>query len=216
MNSLHVFAVENVPQLYEGDGLADLISEHAQLQPGDVVIISSTAVSIVEGQVVVFDRNDDDAFADLVRAQSVRTLRQFDSHVVAETAHGFVCVDAGVSKTAEGNAVLLPRDPDRSAFKMRERIRATTGAEIAVVIGASFERAWRTASVGVALGSSGITPVVQGQCVVDQLAAAACFHTQNEQSLVCVIRGVNPNWFDLRASGVKNAVLRRSTDDHFR
>jgi coenzyme F420-0:L-glutamate ligase/coenzyme F420-1:gamma-L-glutamate ligase len=56
--------------------------------------------------------------------------------------------------------VLLPRDPDRSAHRIRTRLQRDLGVDLAVVISDTFGRAWRTGVVDVAIGISGIRPIL--------------------------------------------------------
>jgi coenzyme F420-0:L-glutamate ligase/coenzyme F420-1:gamma-L-glutamate ligase len=56
--------------------------------------------------------------------------------------------------------VLLPVDPDRSARRIRDGLRARTGAEVAVVISDTFGRPWRRGAVDVAVGCAGIAAVL--------------------------------------------------------
>ena len=58
--------------------------------------------------------------------ESARIVREGHGVLVCETRHGFVCANAGVdlSNAPEDEvAVLLPRDPDGSARRLREALR---------------------------------------------------------------------------------------------
>ena len=79
--------------------------------------------------------------------------------VICETRHGFICASAGVdqSNTPEaGTLVLLPLDPDASAVKLREELRARTGRDVGVIITDSFGRPWRQGTTDVAIGAAGV------------------------------------------------------------
>jgi coenzyme F420-0:L-glutamate ligase/coenzyme F420-1:gamma-L-glutamate ligase len=52
--------------------------------------------------------------------------------------------------------LLLPADPDGSCRALRERFRIATGARVGVLINDSHGRAWRTGTVGVAIGAAGL------------------------------------------------------------
>src|SRR5690606_15782438 len=95
----------------------------------------------------------------LVERESVRVLRRRGDLVISETAHGFVCANAGVdlSNVEQGWAALLPDDPDRSARRIRDALRARAGVEVAVVVSDTFGRTWRRGVTDVAIGSAGIT-----------------------------------------------------------
>ncbi len=111
-----------------------LIAEHAPLLEGDVVVVTQKVVSKAEGRTVPIDPADPDAKRLLAESEAVRVLRRSGDLVVTETRHGFVCANSGVdlSNVAEGWAVLLPEDPDRSARRLRDGLRARTGLEVAV------------------------------------------------------------------------------------
>jgi coenzyme F420-0:L-glutamate ligase/coenzyme F420-1:gamma-L-glutamate ligase len=79
-------------------------------------------------------------------------------------------------------------DPDGSARTLRTRLAALTGAEVGIVIADTFGRPWREGLTNVAIGVSGVSPLVSylGQrdpagrelqatilAVADELASAA-------------------------------------------
>ena len=131
--------------------------------------------------------------------------------IIAETAHGFVCANAGVdaSNASADTVVLLPRDPDASAANLREVLRQrfalADGDAFAVIISDSFGRPWRNGIVNVAIGVSGMAPLVdyRGQidaagyelsasilAVADEVASAAelVMHKLAERP-VAIVRG---------------------------
>ena len=56
--------------------------------------------------------------------------------------------------------LLLPRDPDKSAFKIREKIKREIDVNIGVIINDSVGRAWRNGTIGTAIGISGIPAII--------------------------------------------------------
>ena len=79
--------------------------------------------------------------------------------VIAETAHGFVCANAGVdaSNVDAGSLALLPIDPDATArVASCGSVGSRLGSDLAVVITDTFGRAWRTGVVNVAIGCAGL------------------------------------------------------------
>ena len=151
---------------------------------------------------------------------------------MTETRHGFVCANSGVdlSNVADGWAVLLPEDPDRSARRLRDGLRARTGLEVAVVISDTFGRAWRRGVTDVAIGCAGIRAVVDLRgttdalgrelvsteiCVVDEIASAADLVMGKARGVpVAVVRGVDPAVFG--QGSVADEVVRPYGEDLFR
>ena len=91
--------------------------------------------------------------------EAKRVVRVRAPLVICETQHGFICASAGVdqSNTPEpGTVVLLPADPDASARKLREDLRARTGRTVGVVVTDSFGRPWRQGTTDVAIGAAGV------------------------------------------------------------
>ena len=102
---------------------------------------------------------------ELILQESVEVIRTRPGLIVVEDRRGFVCANAGIDRSnieQNGNdesVALLPVDPDRSARVLRERIKALTGASVAVIINDSHGRAWRQGTVGVAIGVAGLPAI---------------------------------------------------------
>jgi coenzyme F420-0:L-glutamate ligase/coenzyme F420-1:gamma-L-glutamate ligase len=82
--------------------------------------------------------------------------------LIVETRHGLICANAGVDASnvdSVGSVTLLPEDPNASARRIRETIRAQCGAQPAVIVSDSFNRPWRMGSVNVAIGVAGMKPL---------------------------------------------------------
>lgn len=172
MREIRVIAVEGLPEIREGDDLAELVAAKVELQDGDVVVLAQKAVSKAEGRVVrladiepsqrALELAGDDQDARRIEAilrEAKRVVRVRKPLVIAETRHGFICASAGVdsSNASEpGMLVLLPLDPDASAQRIRERLRELTGRGVGVVVTDSFGRPWRQGTIDVALGAAGI------------------------------------------------------------
>jgi coenzyme F420-0:L-glutamate ligase/coenzyme F420-1:gamma-L-glutamate ligase len=195
--------VERLPEIGEGDDLAELIAERAELEDGDVLVVAQKAVSKAEGRVVrLADVEPSERARDLagqedarrhevILRESARIVRSRPPLVISETRHGFVCASAGVDSSnapERETVVLLPLDPDASAERLRERLRELTGAEVGVIVSDSFGRAWRQGTTDVAIGAAGVRPLLDLKgtrdrvgyelhatviAVADQLAGAA-------------------------------------------
>jgi coenzyme F420-0:L-glutamate ligase/coenzyme F420-1:gamma-L-glutamate ligase len=179
---IQLLPVEGLPEIREGDDLAALIAERAELVDGDVLVVAQKAVSKAEGRVVrladvqpsddarELAAGDDPRRLQVILDEAVRIVRTRPPLVIAETKHGFVCASAGVDASnapEPGTVVLLPEDPDTSARRIRDRLRELTGAEVGVIVSDSFGRAWRQATTDVAIGIAGIRPLLDLKGVRD-------------------------------------------------
>jgi coenzyme F420-0:L-glutamate ligase/coenzyme F420-1:gamma-L-glutamate ligase len=179
---IRILPVEGVPEVREGDDLAELIAARAELENGDVLVVAQKAVSKAEGRTVRLAEvepsdearrlagHEDPRRLEVILRESKRIVRTRPPLVIAETRHGFVCASAGVdSSNAPGRetVVLLPEDPDASAARIRERLRELAGVEVGVIVSDSFGRPWRQGTTDVAIGLAGIRPLVDLKGVRD-------------------------------------------------
>jgi coenzyme F420-0:L-glutamate ligase / coenzyme F420-1:gamma-L-glutamate ligase len=229
---ISLLPVEGLPEVSPGDELADLILACATLQDRDVVVITQKVVSKAEGRLVALSPDDPDGRRRLILSESTRVLRERGELIISETRHGFVCANAGVdlSNVAEGQAALLPIDPDRSARHIRDALQARTGLQIGVIISDTFGRPWRVGVTDVAIGCAGVAAVVDLRgtrdvfgrelvateiCVADEIASAAELAKGKTSGVpVVIVRGVERSWF--RESSVKSEIVRPAGEDLFR
>ena len=178
MPTLTIVPVDGMPEVRPGDDLAALLiagiaAAGITLAPGDVLAVAQKVVSKAEGRVRHLDEVVPGPEAERMAAESgkaardiqvvldetVRIVRWKRGVLIVETKHGFVCANAGVDHSNAGardTVVLLPVDPDASATRIREAIRAQTGVDVPVVITDTFGRAWREGHLNVAIGISGL------------------------------------------------------------
>lgn len=224
--------VHGLPEIHPGDDLAGLIAAHCQPAPGDVVVVTQKVVSKAEGRLVAVDPDDPRSHKAHVEAEAVRVLRRRGDLIMTETRHGFVCANAGVdlSNVAEGWAALLPVDPDRSARRIRDGLRARTGLDLGVLVSDTFGRTWRRGVTDVAIGTAGIAGIVDLRgttdalgrelavtevCVADEIAGAAELVMGKSSGVpVAIVRGLDPAW--LRESSVRAEIVRPPGEDLFR
>lgn len=195
-----------LPQVVWPDGSAGV-------RPDDILVISSKIISKVEGQWA--DDRDEAIAADTVRPVASRgDLRIVANHL------GIVMASAGVDRSNTTRVLRLPRDPDASA----RALHAALG--LPVVITDSAGRPWRTGVVDFAIGSAGLTALIDlrgtpdhnGQtlemteiAVVDEIAAAAdLVKGKAARRPVAVVRGL-----DLTGDGRAASLIRDSAEDLF-
>ena len=235
--SLVIHPVHGIPEITVGVDLGSLIGEVCYsadfgLIDGDVLVVTQKIVSKAEGAMVEIDQNDPLSHKPIVEREAVRILRRRGDLIITETKHGFVCANAGIdlSNVARGHAALLPEDSDRSARRIRDRIRGTQGLSVGVIVSDTFGRPWRRGVTDVAIGCAGVAAVVDLRgtedafgrelmvtevCVADELAAAADLVCGKAEGVpVALVRGVDPNW--LRDSSIREEVVRNAAEDLFR
>jgi coenzyme F420-0:L-glutamate ligase / coenzyme F420-1:gamma-L-glutamate ligase len=230
--TLTVIPVTGMTEVRQGDDLARLIARHVDVADGDVIVVTQKIVSKAEGRLVAVDPDDPAARVRLVEQEAVRVLRRRGDLLITETRHGFVCANSGVdfSNVEAGWAALLPEDSDRSARRIRDSLRAETGAEVGVIVSDTFGRTWRQGVTDVAIGCAGVAAVVDLRgttdalgrelqatevCVADEIASAAELVMGKASGVpVAVVRGVNPQW--LRRGSVADEIVRSPAEDLFR
>jgi coenzyme F420-0:L-glutamate ligase len=163
---IEILPVTGIGELRPGDDLAELIAQHAPpLEDGDVLVVTSKAVSKVEGRLIVLDTADEEAREaarqHAIDAEAVRIVASRGTLRIVETRHGLVLAAAGVdlSNVARNELALLPADPDASAHLLRESLRDRLGVEVGVIISDSMGRPWRAGITDTAIGVAGITAV---------------------------------------------------------
>ena len=229
---LEILGVEGLPEIRAGDDLASLIAETADLADGDVVVVTQKIVSKAEGAMVAVDPDDPMSHKPVVEQESVRVLRRRGDLVISETKHGFVCANAGVdrSNVDADQAALLPDDPDKSARRIRDGIKAKAGLDVGVIVSDTFGRPWRRGVADVAIGSAGVRPIldlrgtedasgrelqVTEVAIVDELAAAAELVMGKAENIpVAVIRGGKTAW--LGPGSIQADLIRPPSEDLFR
>ncbi|WP_292427005.1 coenzyme F420-0:L-glutamate ligase [Methanoregula sp.] len=142
---------------------------------GDILILAETAVATAEGNIVQLDTVTPSPHAKELAARyhmDPRTvevvLRESDSVVggipgfLLCMKHGTLLPNAGVdaSNAPPGCIVPLPADPNKSAIRIRNEIEQQCGIKIGVLVIDSRTHAMRLGCSGVAIGSTGITSVI--------------------------------------------------------
>lgn len=246
---IQVIGLPGIPEVKEGDDVASLISEalhKGEIRPAerDVFVVAQKIISKAEGRILRLDSvgpsprarewaaayDKDPRVVEVVLRESKRIVRMERGVLISETEHGFVCANAGVdtSNVEEGTVTLLPKDPDASGGQIRSSLEKYFDVKLAVIVSDTFGRPWREGLVNVALGVSGIAPLIdyRGQkdsrgrplkvtvmAIADELASAAELVMKKSAGIpVAIIRG-----FDYESSDGSGQELIRSAElDLFR
>jgi coenzyme F420-0:L-glutamate ligase/coenzyme F420-1:gamma-L-glutamate ligase len=241
-------------EILPGDDLAEklrLALQHQKLslKAGDILVIKHKVVSKAEGQMVRLDDvkpsraahawastyDGDDRLVELAMSESRRIVRKKmignRGILITETHHGFVCANSGVDvSNVDGgaHAVLLPRDPDRSAARLRSSIKKKFGVSVPVIITDSFGRPWREGLTEVAIGVAGMKPLADhrgkrdphgyllhasAEAVADELACAAGLVCGKlNRTPFCIVRGFSYQG----GRGTGRELIRARKNDLFR
>jgi coenzyme F420-0:L-glutamate ligase/coenzyme F420-1:gamma-L-glutamate ligase len=233
---LTIVPIEGIGEVHAGDELAVLFADAAAaqgtpLEKGDCLVVTQKVVSKVEGRLVPLDPDDLEARRALVESESVRIVRRRGDLIISETAHGFICANAGVdlSNVEAGHAALLPPYPDRSAKHIRDALAARAGVDVAVIVSDTFGRAWRRGLTDVAIGVHGIAAVVDLRetpdalgrvlhvtevAIADEIAAAAELVMGKAAGIpAAIVRGLDPAWL---GPGSYRDLVRPAAEDLFR
>ena len=200
---IHVFPIKSIPEIREGDSLAEIFSSKFSFEDGDVIAVCSTIVSKAEGRMI---RVEDMAPS----PEAVRIARLVDKDprlvqavldesdeiilekpfLLVKAKFGNICVNAGIdgSNVRPGHILLPPSNPDRSAERIMKELKKITGKRVGVIITDTNGRCFRRGVVGFAIGISGVQAMkdwrmerdiygreleVTVECVADEIAAFA-------------------------------------------
>ena len=159
-----------------------------KLQDNDILVLAQKIVSKAEGRMVDLatvtpsqqaidlaqKADKDPRIVELMLQESNEVLRVRAGTIVVEHKLGFICANAGIDHSnvsplpqgegpgvrAEEYVLLLPENPDKSASKIRANMESLTNKKVGILIIDSHGRAWRTGTVGVSIGISGIPGLV--------------------------------------------------------
>ena len=231
MNEIRIIPIEGIPEIKVDDNLAEITFDvlnknEIGIEKNDIFIVTQKIVSKSEGM----ERNlSNYEFEELLQSESKKIIRKRGDLVITKTKHGFICANAGIDKSnvKKNSALLLPEDPNKSAYKFRKIFESLANLPIAVIVSDTFGRAWRKGQVNFAIGSSGISPIESyiGKldsfnnelnateiAVIDELASAAELVMKKTIDVpIALIRGVDYKKSKLDAS----ELIRDDNEDFF-
>ncbi len=243
---------DNIPKII----LDAIKTENISLENGDILVIAQTIISKSLGRVrdLTNIKPSKKAFEiyetitlkaksqgipfkspELIQAilDESKEIIKSEHVLITETSQGFICANAGIDKSnveGETRVSLLPVNSDKEADKIRSTIKEITGKDVAIIITDSFGRPFRIGAVGVAIGVSGINPILDkrgdkdlfgyelqstiiGQ--IDNLASAAqlVMGESNEGIPVVLFRGYK---YVIKKNASIQTILRDRKIDIFR
>lgn len=248
MSRIEVIGLEGMPDVRSGDNLDELIiracrREGFTIQGGDVLIVAQKIISKAENRLVRAgtvqpskfaqelgeSSNKDARMVEVILGESKRIVRMAHDIIITQTKHGFVCANSGVdhSNLRKGFFSTLPPDPDKSAHRLRVGLKKRLKVDVAVVITDTFGRPWRIGQVDIAIGVSGLSPIIDYRgkrdqygnplnvtemAVADELASAGeLVKGKSSRVPVAIIRGYG---YD-RREGSSKELIREPAKDLF-
>lgn len=175
---MQLFGIKT-PLIKPGDDIAEVLivalaDGGMSLTDNDILVLAESAVATAQGRVVDLDNvipskkaielskiyENDPRKMELIIKESDEILGGIPGVVVTITK-GVLSPSAGIdnSNAPEGNVVLLPVDPKKSAEEIRKKLEEEYKCSIAVIVGDSRTQPLRFGCVGIALGCAGIEPV---------------------------------------------------------
>ena len=228
MQKIEIIPVSGLPEFKRNDDLVEILSNtlNNPLTENDILVITQKIISKIENRTVNLQDKD---FSEVLKDEATQIIRKRGETIIARTKHGFICANAGIDKSniEQGYALLLPEDPDKTAYKIRKQIFVRNSINVAVIISDTFGRAWRKGQTNVAIGCSGIEPMVSyigttdsfGNdlmateiAIVDELASASeLVMNKIDEIPIAIVRGYS---YENSDKGIKE-IIRADDEDFF-
>lgn len=228
IQKIEIIPVTGLPEFKSNDDLVEILSNTLSnpVMENDILVITQKIISKIENRTVNLQDKD---FSEVLKDEATQIIRKRGETIIARTKHGFICANAGIDKSniEQGYALLLPEDPDKTAYKIRKQIFARNSINVAVIISDTFGRAWRKGQTNVAIGCSGIEPMVSyigttdsfGNdlmateiAIVDELASASeLVMNKIDEIPIAIIRGYS---YENSDKGIKE-IIRADDEDFF-
>jgi coenzyme F420-0:L-glutamate ligase/coenzyme F420-1:gamma-L-glutamate ligase len=178
---IEILPLAGLPEIRPGDDLAALLAAAMAGLPGgpratDILVVTQKIVSKAENLFVDLDAVEpDDAARDLaertrkdprlvalILRESVAVVRAVPGVLITRHRSGCVMANGGIDQSnlgpgGDNRVLLLPRDPDAAAARLRDSLGPDAPA---LIIADSFGRPWRVGVTNVAIGAAGFPALV--------------------------------------------------------
>lgn len=182
MTQLTFIPLTGIPIINPGDDLAALLIDaanaaHLSIANSQILVVAQKIVSKAENRFVRLQdvtpssrarelagvTGKDPRLVEVILWDTTEVIRARQNLLIVAHQLGFICANAGIDHsnvgTEDGLVLRLPANPDRSARRLRARLRDLTGAAPAVIINDSHGRPWREGTLGLAIGVAGLAPI---------------------------------------------------------
>ena len=251
---VNLIAIENIPLIQPNDNIAEIIFSaikiaNTKIKNGDIFVVAQKVISKAEDRYVYLNNiipskeavelseqtDKDPRLVELILRESKKVVRSRKGIIVVEHNLGFVHANAGIDRSnidsdkENPKVLLLPKNPDKSALKLKNDLSRLLNKSVGVIINDSTGRAWRNGIVGIAIGSSGVSVLydlrgkkdLYGRAleitevgIADEIASAASLlmGQADEGQPVIVVHGLRLS----SDQGGAKSLLRSEKDDLFR
>lgn len=251
---LRIIPIPFPEEIVRGDSISKkflqaLTKQKLKLIQGDILVVKHKIISKAECQLVALASvrpsaasrtwarryNLDARVTEVALAESKRIVRRKRGVLITETRHGFICANSGVDVSnvnGGSHALLLPKDPDKSAANLHRELKKHFHISVPVVISDSFGRPWREGLTEVAIGVAGMKPLhdyrgrrdshgyplrITLEAVADELASAAGLVCGKlSRTPACIIRGFAYESANKKENSSGKDLLRPAKTDLFR
>lgn len=178
--------IDGIPLVRPGDDVTAILLDALKqsddaLADGDILVIAQkifskaqdryASLSAVtpsdEAEKLASEIDKDPRIVELILSEANEVVRHRPGVLIVEHKLGFVMANAGIdaSNVAEGGesddrVLLLPVDPDGDCARVRAEIKERAGVDVAVIMNDSVGRAWRSGTVGIAIGVAGLPGIL--------------------------------------------------------
>ena len=224
-----------------------LEKQKIRFQEKDIIVITHVAVSKAEGNVVNLDEltpsiraeeiakktEKDPSLVEVILRESKEIVRMRRNSIITEHNNGMVCANAGVDRSnirGERNVVLLPKDANASAKRIKQEVMDKVGCNVSIIISDTHGRPLRRGEINVAIGVAGIKPIrdrrgeedlfgyilrIKRTAIADELSSAAelVIGQTNEGIPAAIIRGYK---YQSSENASANELARPKERDMFR
>lgn len=180
--------IKNLPEVKPGDDIASLILASVEklelsFREGDIFVIAHKIISKSEGRLIKLSEvtpspraqnlatrlNKDPRKVEVILSESKSIVRErfipgrSEGVLICEHRLGFICANAGVDESnvpGGETLLLLPKDPDRTARRIREAIENRSRTLAGVIISDTFGRPFRWGILNVAIATAGVPPLL--------------------------------------------------------
>ena len=205
---IQVIPIVGFPIVEKGDDFSTLLRSTMKKNnliflEGDILVVSHTIVSIIEGRVytlsdvvpskkakqIAMKHDHSDKHVEVALQEASEVVRE-EPILVTRTRLGIITDFSGVdeSNAPQGTLIALPKDSDATASKICDTVSKEAGFKIPVIISDTQGRPWRRGAVNLALGVAGMAPFIVNKgrmdihgkalksslvCLADEIAACA-------------------------------------------